>query len=176
MTEEIQDLTNLKENIITSKQKKSSLKTSLTILSGLTNIGITKNRNRGLSVLGVSILYTISVIMAFIYSVYRSNDYIYFNFRIDLNSNIINEFNTDRNFLFVIVWLIILNNFFFMFCYFYNYKEEDLLSDIYKNISFSYVLSLLFLSISTILGIIFNEYRFTNLLINSLIHLISIGK
>jgi hypothetical protein len=174
MTEEVQDLTNVKDNL-TSKQKKSSLKTSLTILSGLSNLGIDKDKKRGLSVLGVSIMYTISVLTAFLFSVFESDDFIYVNLKFELDSHIINEFKTDKKFLYVIVWLIILNNIFFMFSYFYNYREEDLISDISKNIGLNYVFSILLLSFSTILGIVLLEYRLTNLMINTLIHSISIG-
>lgn len=175
MTEEVQDLTNGKDNL-TSKPKKSSLKTSLTLLSGLSNLGIYKDRSRGLTVLGVSMMYTISIFAAFIYSVFESNDFIYVSMNLELDSHIIDEFKTDKKFLFVIVWLIILNNLFFIFSYFFNYKEEDLISDISKNIGFNYVFSILLLSVSTTLGIVLIEYRLTNLIINSIIHSISIGK
>jgi hypothetical protein len=174
MTEEVQDSANVKDNI-NSKPKKSSLITSLTLLSGLSNLGTDKDRKRGISVLCASIMYTISVLTAFIFSVFESKDYIYVNLKFELDSHIINEFKTDKKFLFVIVWLIILNNLFFMFSYFYNYREEDLISDISKNIGFNYVLSILLLSVSTILGIVLLEFRLTNLIINSLIHSVSIG-
>jgi len=67
MTEEVQDSANVKDNI-NSKPKKSSLITSLTLLSGLSNLGTDKDRKRGISVLCASIMYTISVLTAFIFS------------------------------------------------------------------------------------------------------------
>ena len=165
-----------KQESTVSKQARKSVKTTFTNLTALTSLGAPKDRLKANCVLFTTITYIITLLLAFLFSVMKSRDYIFVTFKEDpTDPHFVNEFKVTAVIFFTNLWVIILLNVFFIFSFFNNLKQEDLLSDISKYIGFDYIAALITLSISTIVGILLHNSRFENLLLNSMLHMLAIG-
>ena len=158
-----------------TRNKKFSIKTSMTHVSAFTSVLSFKSRIKENLILVSSIIYSITLITSIVFSLYICKNLIIFNLNKEDDYQI-DEFRINSIFLYTIIILIIVINIFFQFSFIKNYSNETFKMTVSNNVGKEYVVALCLLSISSLLSNVWKFEHSKILLINSISNTLSICK